>query len=63
MLPFSKCPACGGEMVEKQVEKLLGGGGRTMTMLVSAEVCRRCGEKLYSAKSAKQFEQVRTALR
>jgi len=25
MLPFSKCPICGGEVVEKDVEKLLRG--------------------------------------
>ena len=63
MLPFSKCPVCGGEMVEKQVEKLLRGGGRTMTVLVAAEVCRHCGEKLYFAETVRQFEQIRNALR
>ena len=26
MMPFSKCPVCGGEMAEKEVEKLLRGG-------------------------------------
>ncbi len=63
MLSFDKCPVCGGEMVEKPVEKLLRGGGRSMTVLVLAEVCLRCGEKLYSAKSVRQFEQVRKTLR
>lgn len=27
MKPFDKCPVCGGELVEKEVEKLLKGGG------------------------------------
>ena len=26
MMPFSKCPVCGGDIVEKDVEKLLRGG-------------------------------------
>jgi len=26
MKPFDKCPVCGGELVEKDVEKLLKGG-------------------------------------
>ena len=28
MIPFKKCPVCGGEMVEKEVEKLLNNHGR-----------------------------------
>ena len=29
MLPFKKCPVCGGEVIEKEVEKLLRGGQHT----------------------------------
>jgi len=28
MKPLDKCPVCGGELVEKEVEKLLKGGER-----------------------------------
>ena len=62
MLPFDKCPVCGGEMVEKQVEKLLRGGNHTAVLEVWAEVCLRCGERLYSQETVRQFEQVRAKL-
>jgi YgiT-type zinc finger domain-containing protein len=47
MMPFVKCPVCGGELVEKKVEKLLRGGKNTAILEVDAEVCLRCGERLY----------------
>jgi YgiT-type zinc finger domain-containing protein len=50
-MPFNKCPACGGEMVEKDVEKLLRGGIHTAVLTVRAEVCLRCGERLYSQET------------
>jgi len=48
MMPFGKCPVCGGEMVGKEVEKLLRGGVNTAFLRVPAEVCLHCGERLYS---------------
>jgi len=27
-MPFEKCPVCGGDLVEKEVEKVLRGGGQ-----------------------------------
>lgn len=62
MMPFSECPVCGGEMVQKNVEKLLRGGNHTAVLTVSAEVCRRCGERLYSQETVKRFEQIRAKL-
>ena len=62
MLPFPKCPICGGEMVEKEVEKLLRGGANTAVMRVHAEVCLHCGERLYSQETVQRFEQVRQRL-
>jgi YgiT-type zinc finger domain-containing protein len=47
MKPFEKCPVCGGELVEKEVEKLLKGGVNTAVVRVAAEVCLQCGERLY----------------
>jgi hypothetical protein len=34
MIPFHTCPVCGGEMVEKEVEKLLRGGMHTAVLTV-----------------------------
>lgn len=62
MIPFHKCPVCGGEMVEKEVEKLLRGGIHTAVLNVRAEVCLRCGERLYSQEAVRLFEQVRAKL-
>lgn len=62
MMPFPKCPVCGGELVEKEVEKLLRGGIHTATILVKAEVCLRCGERLYPQETVRQFEQIRAKL-
>ena len=62
MLPFSECPVCGGEVVEKDVEKLLRGGVHVAVVTVRAEVCLRCGERLYSEETIKRFEQIRAKL-
>lgn len=62
MRPFEKCPICGGELVEKEVEKLLRGGMHTAVLKVRAEVCLQCGERLYSAETVKHFEQIRQKL-
>lgn len=62
MMPFEKCPICGGELIEKEVEKLLKGGLHTAVVKVHTEVCLRCGERLYSAETVKRFEQIREKL-
>lgn len=62
MMPFPNCPVCGGEMVEKEVEKLLRGGIHTAAIKVKAEVCLRCGERLYPQETVRRFEQIRTKL-
>jgi len=62
MTPFTKCPVCGGELVHKQVEKLLRGGMHTAVVKVPAEVCLRCGERLYSQDIVRQFEDIRKKL-
>ena len=63
MKPFEKCPVCGGELETKQVEKLLRGGGNTVSMKVTAEACFRCGERLYAEDVVKSFEEIRGKLR
>jgi YgiT-type zinc finger domain-containing protein len=62
MTPFPKCPICGGEVVEKRVEKLLRGGIHTAVVTVQAEVCLHCGERLYDQETVRRFEQIRAKL-
>jgi YgiT-type zinc finger domain-containing protein len=61
-MPFSKCPVCGGEMVEKEVEKLLRGGNHTALVKAHAEVCLHCGERLYSQATVRHFAHIRAKL-
>ena len=62
MKPFDKCPICGGELIEKEVEKILKGGVNTAILKISAEVCLQCGERLYSENTVRRFEQIRQKL-
>jgi len=62
MKPFEKCPVCGGELVEKEVEKLLRGGVHIAVLTVRADVCLHCGERLYTTETVSRFEQIRQKL-
>ena len=62
MKPFNKCPVCGGELIEKEVEKLIRGGNNTAVLTVKAEVCLHCGERLYSQETVQKFELIREKL-
>jgi len=62
MMPFEKCPVCGGELVEREVEKLLRGGVHTAVLQVRAEVCIHCGERLYAQETVRRFEEIRRRL-
>jgi len=62
MTPFEKCPVCGGELVRKEVEKLLRGGKHMAAVKVEAEVCLRCGERLYSQQVVERFERIKAKL-
>ncbi len=62
MRHLEQCPICGGELVEKEVEKLLQGGIHTAVLSVRAEVCLRCGERLYGTETVRRFEQIRRKL-
>lgn len=63
MTPFHKCPVCGGDLVEKEVEKLLRGGVHTAVFRVRADVCLHCGERLYAEETIRRFEQIRLKLK
>lgn len=60
--PFDRCPVCGGEIVEKEVEKLLRGGVNTAVVKVHADVCLHCGERLYSQETVRRFRKMRENL-
>jgi len=60
--PFVGCPVCGGEIVEKEVEKLLRGGVDTAVVKVHADVCTHCGERLYLQETVRRFERMREKL-
>lgn len=62
VIPEDICPACGGPLVFKQVEKLLRGGANTAAVQVGAEVCQRCGEHLYTTEAIRRFEDIRAKL-
>jgi len=62
MKSFDKCPICGNDLIEKDVEKLLRGGKNTAIVNVRAEVCQHCGERLYSEEQVRLFEQIRNKL-
>lgn len=60
--PFKKCPVCGGELVQKEIEKLLRGGKDTATLKIQAQVCLHCGERLYAQETVRKFEKIRVQL-
>jgi YgiT-type zinc finger domain-containing protein len=62
MIPFKKCSVSGGDVIEKEVEKLLRGGNHTAVLKVKAEVCTHCGERFYTKETILQFENIRTNL-
>ena len=59
---FEKCPICGGNVVEKEVEKLLKGETNTAIIRVTVEVCLHCGERLYKPDTISRFDGIRKKL-
>ena len=62
MKSVGKCPNCGGEIVIKEVDKLLRGGKHTAILKVSAEVCLSSGKRLYSVETVRKFAKIRQQL-
>ena len=62
MKSFDKCPICGGELKEKEVEKILKGDVNTAVIWVKAEVCLACGERLYTEDTVRRFKMIRRKL-
>lgn len=63
MMPFKVCPVCNGEVIKKEVEKILRGGNNTAVLKVKAEVCLHCGERMYSKETISRFEEIRLKLK
>ncbi len=61
-MPFEKCPVCGYDLEHKKVEKLLKGGMDVAVLMVEADVCLHCGERLYSEQTIQLFEKIRAKL-
>ena len=62
LIGFDRCPICGGELQEKEVEKLVRGGIHSALLRVTAYVCLQCGERLYALDVVQRFEEVRQRL-
>ena len=61
-MPFELCPVCGGDMIEKEVEKLILGGNNTAVVRVKADICTHFGERLYSKETIEWFDNIRSRL-
>ena len=61
-MKLEKCPICGGEVLEKTVDKLLKGGSNSAIVTVKAEVCLHCGERMYAEETVRKFEDIRRKL-
>ena len=60
---FEECAVCGGETVERKVEKVLRCGNRVKSVKIQAKVCLRCGERFYGPKVIKRFAEIRAKLK
>jgi YgiT-type zinc finger domain-containing protein len=62
MTSFNLCPVCRGELIKREVQKLLRGGNNTAVVKVQAEICLNCGERLYSQETVRRFESIKAKL-
>lgn len=58
----SICPICGGDVVVKEVEKIIKGGDDALFLKVQAGVCLKCGERIYDKETQEEFQRLRKAL-
>ena len=62
MAAFDKCPVCGGARKKKKVDKVVRVGDLSEIVKVQAEVCLRCGERLYAPAVVKRTAKIRSKL-
>lgn len=54
------CPRCGGKTADRSVDVLESIGGKLVILRgISAEVCVRCGQRLYSGEEMRKMEKLR----
>ncbi len=56
------CPHCGGEVVEKTVEKVVRGGCNAAVLTIEAGVCTKCGERYYAKETHEKMQKIRKEL-
>ena len=56
------CPHCGGEVVEKKVEKVVRGGCNAAVLTTEAGVCTKCGERYYAKVTHEKMQKIRKEL-
>lgn len=49
---FEKRPVCSGDLAPKELETVIRGGVNAAVLKACAEVCLRCGKRLYSGDSS-----------
>ncbi len=62
MLPFEKCPACAGQIIEQEVNHKVKAREKVVVVKVRGYVCTKCTERFYSIDSVKKFEKVKAQL-
>ena len=60
MASFDRCPVCGGAITEREVENDVHAGVVRETARINAEVCLKCGERLYTPEGAHRLEKSRS---
>jgi YgiT-type zinc finger domain-containing protein len=56
------CPNCGGEIIEKKVEKIVKGGCNTAIITIEAGTCTKCGERYYTKETHEKMQKIRKEL-
>jgi len=52
------CPICDGVMAVKTVEVEVSQGPHSKVIQVPAEVCQKCGERIYPAESEQKIKKL-----
>jgi YgiT-type zinc finger domain-containing protein len=58
VLTFDECPVCAGQIIEKEVTKVISRGKQKTVLKLPGYVCCKCSEQFYPPKSIKHIEKV-----
>ena len=56
------CPVCGGEVIVKDITRMVKGGDNALVMKVEAGVCHKCGEEIFDYDTLQRIEKARKDL-